>query len=65
MVRWPRRRRQSAGAQDGGAVLEGDRAGRRAGAGAAAATVAVKVTAWPKTDGLAEDDSDRRRSRPG
>ena len=44
---------QRAGAQDGGAVLEGHRAGRRAGAGVPAATVAVKVTAWPKADGLA------------
>ena len=35
------------------AVLEGDGAGRRPGPGAAGLTVAVNVTDWPNTDGLA------------
>ena len=39
------------------AILEGDRAARRAGAGALAATVAVKVTEVLNTLGLADDVS--------
>ena len=46
------------------AVLEGHRAGRRAGARGYGVTVAVKVTDWPKTDGLAEEVKRRRRA-PG
>ena len=55
-----RERRRAAGPDRGGpqdhvAVLERDRAGRRAAPGATAATVAVKVTAWPVTAGLTDD----------
>ena len=42
---------QRAGAQGRGAVHEGHGAGGRAGAGLAAATVAVNVTDWPKSPG--------------
>ncbi|MFD0442534.1 hypothetical protein ACFQ10_08190 [Streptomyces indonesiensis] len=51
------RRAAGEGEGDGrGAVaeVEGDRAGRRAGGGGTAATVAVKVTVWPVTEGDGE-----------
>ena len=48
---------ERAARQDGRAVLEGDSCRRRAAAGALAVTVAVKVTDWPKTDGLTDEVS--------
>ena len=48
------------GAQRGRAVLEGHRAGGRAGARRPAVTVAVKVTDWPKHRGVDRGNSDRR-----
>ena len=47
--------REGAGAEHGRAVEELDRARRRVRFGAAGATVAVKVTGWPNTDGLTDD----------
>jgi len=43
---------QGAAAERGGAVEEGDGARRVPAPGALGVTVAVKVTDWPKTDGL-------------
>jgi len=49
---------RGAGAERGGAVEEGDGARRGARSRGARVTVAVKVTDWPKTEGLVADVTD-------